>query len=292
MKGFHGIEVSYAPITRSAADLELIIRSVIPLIHPSTDSIVSASDAQERFETEPMIPSPLRPQWLKPLEAAQQRSPTRKTIRLGYYFSDGLTTTSPACIRAVELCLEALEKAHGKKEDGPPEVELIKIDPRELMAAESAKIFLGLTSSDGFDGLTSHLKKDRLDPSLYLAIIIGKLPAFIRKFLIFIFRYILRDRPFSLIPTLAGRKSAKKYYEVTHLKEQFTKDFTARIWKKLSLDGIICPIQAVPGESRIYVLSNRHRAPSLRHPSSHTFSLFPLSKPSHTELAEISPYWQ
>lgn len=140
--------------------------------------------------------------------------------------------------------MEALEKSHGKESlkeggGGVPEIELVKIDPRSLMSSEAAKIFLGLTSSDGFDGLTGHLKKDRMDPSLYLAIIIGKLPGFLRKMLVFIFRYILRDRPFSQVPLLAGRKTAKKYYEVTALKEQFTKDWEERIWKKLELDGII-----------------------------------------------------
>lgn len=190
-----------------------------------------------------MIPSPLRSGDFHPLEVAKKRSPLRRTIRLGYYFSDGLSTTSPACIRAMELCMEALEKSHGKESlkegGGVPEIELVKIDPRSLMSSEAAKIFLGLTSSDGFDGLTGHLKKDRMDPSLYLAIIIGKLPGFLRKMLVFIFRYILRDRPFSQVPLLAGRKTAKKYYEVTALKEQFTKDWEERIWKKLELDGII-----------------------------------------------------
>lgn len=136
MEGFEALRAVSGPMARSAADLELAHRLYMAALHPSTeDTEKSAREIQLSYGAEDLMVSPLRPLWFNAWSAAAAR--TQRPLRFGYYFSDGFTATTPACIRAVRKSKEALERKYGNG------IELIELPPSELRTAEAARLFLG-----------------------------------------------------------------------------------------------------------------------------------------------------
>ncbi|KAG2354876.1 hypothetical protein BDR07DRAFT_584001 [Suillus spraguei] len=70
-------------------------------------------------------------------------------LRFGYYLSDGMMESSPACKRAVLETVSALRKqGHQCIEFTSP------------LNASAMEVFLGLASSDGYKKMLSHLDSD------------------------------------------------------------------------------------------------------------------------------------
>lgn len=245
-KGFEGIPVGFAPMCRSAADLELVSTELIRLLHPNVDSPLDPFEVQRRFQTEELRPSPLRPAWFKPLDVVASPDSPRKKIRLGYYYCDGITKTSPACIRAVQESVDALRAQYGT--DGP--VELVEIDPAQLGTLTAIHIFLANITADNFDGLLGPLTKDGvrepMDPSLFLPVFAARAPQWFKSILRFVATYIINDPSFAYILTAGGSKTAGEYFHHVARRRDFEQEFITKVWEHYDLDGIICPVQASP----------------------------------------------
>lgn len=232
--GFEAINVSYAPMCRSAADLELLLRLIVPLLHPSEDSETSPQEAQEKFGAELLRPSPLRTAWFDPLKVSRAR---KRPIRIGHYVCDGFVKTSPASIRALRESVTALQDAYGE------DVELVEIDPKALQALESVKIFLHAVGADGFDGLLAPLRagkiKEPMDLSLFLPVFASRASPWMRKIFYYVLKYVIRDQRLSYVLGGGGRKTAGEHCETVAQRDQFEKDFNTRVWKHYRLDAII-----------------------------------------------------
>lgn len=242
VRGFEGIPVSFAPMCRSAADLEFVSRQLIELLHPNVDSSLDPFELQRKFATEEMRSSPLRPAWLSPLNVVSDRG---RKLRIGYYYCDGLTKTSPACVRAVDESLTALKERYT-----PEQIELVEIDPIHLNTLRAVHIFLALVTADNFNGLLGPLTKDGIrepmDASLFLPVFAARAPRWIKGLLRFFATYIIGDKSFAYIVTAGGSKTAGGYYEHIARRREFEQDFIKNIWEQYNLDGIICPVQSSP----------------------------------------------
>ncbi|UZJ55823.1 hypothetical protein CBS101457_005143 [Exobasidium rhododendri] len=241
--GARHFDVTLAPITRNAADLQLLTALFYNTLNPPTDSAITTREVQRRFGADNRVETPLRPAWFNPIEAASTRSPARRKLRVGYYYCDGMTRTSPACIRAVEMSKTALEGI--KDTEGAPAIEKVEIDPALLQTAHALEIFCGVTSASGYMNLRRHLGSDWKDPSLYL-VFLPAMSRVLRGLIFFLARFILRDRIMAAIVKAIGPKSTTTFYTWMYKLKQFNEGFEERIWERFDLDSIICPVQAVP----------------------------------------------
>lgn len=136
------LDVTAAPMTRNVADLELLTKLFYNALSPPLDGVMTAREAQKRFGADNKVEiSPLRSAWFDPLLAISSRSPLRQKLRVGYYYSDGMTKTSPACVRAIDVAKDALKKVKGKS--GSLAIELVEIDPKLLETDKALEIFTG-----------------------------------------------------------------------------------------------------------------------------------------------------
>lgn len=140
-EGAHPLDVVLAPMTRNVADLQLLTTLFYSTLNPPADGVTTVRDLQRRFGAEQRVEAPLRPAWYDPIQAVSQRSPLRRKIRIGYYYCDGMTKTSPASIRAVDISRRALKDL--KHKDGSSAIEMIEVNPRLLQTTRCMQIFAG-----------------------------------------------------------------------------------------------------------------------------------------------------
>ncbi|KAF8239357.1 amidase [Tricholoma matsutake] len=204
--GFEGIKNVVGPMGRSIKDLELVAKSVLGL---------QGSD-----------PS------IAPLPYREPKLPSK--LRFGYYTSDGYVKSSPACARAVLETVEALRK------EGHECVEF------DVPGAEAFYIFLGLTSSDGYKKMTSHIGPDPMERNLLLATISARVFSGIRTMAAWVLETYFGDKIFADSARSARVKTVGKYTELIAERNGFIRSFHEQVWDKCNFDGIIAPVQAVP----------------------------------------------
>ncbi|KAH6916170.1 amidase [Coprinopsis sp. MPI-PUGE-AT-0042] len=207
VQGFDGIKSVGGPMGRSVADLTLLSR--IAFGGPST------------------------PNDIPPVPFRDVNLPFK--LKFGFYTSDNFIKASPACKRAVLETVEALRKK------GHECVELLDID-----AATAGEIFVGLTSADGYKTMLSNLGPDRKDDSLFVVTNGARVPAFVRGILSWIVESIVGDKIFANVMRMAGVKGVGEYWSFAAKRDRFALEFQEKTFKKLGLDGIICPVQALP----------------------------------------------
>lgn len=242
------VESVAGPMCRTVADLELLLRLFYTVLFPSPDSSELPSDIQRRFGVETMPVLPLRAAWLNPLQAAHDRlqaqpasQGNRKALRIGYYECDGMTLTSPACMRAVQEARAALHNV--KTANGDKAVEMVQIDPARLQVAKTFKAFAALNSINKYEHLLAHKGSDPLDPTLALAMKPAR-SKLINKVVQLVARYGMGDKIMpDVVKSMAGR-DAQVYFKYEYEQEQLTRQFERRIWNDMDLDAIICPVQA------------------------------------------------
>jgi amidase len=235
--GFEGIPCVYAPMCRSTADLEFLFRELVPLIHPGLDSHIEPHEAQKKFGSEPLRPSPLRPAWFDPIKVSEARG---KPLRIGYYFCDGYIKTSPACMRGVKESIEALQASADYK-DG--KLELVEIDPARLNTVEALHIFTSQITSDRCDGLLGPLKmrkvREAMDFALFLPVFAARGATWMTKILYWIVKYVIGDKALGYLLTAGGGKTASQYFDHVARRDQFRAAFRKKVWDFYQLDGII-----------------------------------------------------
>ncbi|OAX39499.1 amidase signature enzyme [Rhizopogon vinicolor AM-OR11-026] len=206
--GFEAVRVAYGPMGRSVQDCELFCKTIFGEQDPSHQN----------------VPLPYRPVEL----------PSK--LRFGYYLSDGMVETSPACQRAVLETVSALEKQGH---------ECIEFKPHLSIAAMEA--FVGLITADGYKKTLSHLDSDPQEGSLFLTTVGPRLPSFIRNLVCWIVNSpFVGDSLFSSVFSLARVKSVFEFTTFTDKRNQVATAWYEEIWDKYGFDGIIAPVQSLP----------------------------------------------
>ncbi|KAJ7680739.1 amidase [Mycena polygramma] len=205
--GFDGVKSVCGPMARCMDDLELACRV--------------SFGAQGVYNDHP--PLPFRNVTLP------------KKLRFGYYTSDGIMKGSPACIRAVEETMEALRLAGH---------ECIELD--QHLTPEIMRIFLELTSADGYKNLLRGVGSDPLDPSLSVLTMGPKVPQFIRSAAAQAIDTFVGDNIMADILRLSGHRSVEAYHDACARRNEIKQRFYQEFWHKHNLDGIITYVHASP----------------------------------------------
>ncbi|KAJ8095263.1 hypothetical protein PM082_010486 [Marasmius tenuissimus] len=208
--GDSGIQVTMGPMGRCVEDLDLFCRSLF-----------GRSDGYTDYT---LVPAPFRDIELP------------KKLRFGYYTSDGFTKASPANKRAVMETIEALRK------EGHDCIEIADFN----FATEATTIFMGLTSSDGYRKLTSHLGPDPMEKTIWLPVYGSRIPGLIRGAAAWVVENVLGDSRFVSILRAARSKTFGEWSDFSVKRNEFIQEFYDKVWRKHELDGVIAPVQSLP----------------------------------------------
>ncbi|KAG1736566.1 amidase signature domain-containing protein [Suillus lakei] len=205
--GYEAIRSSHGPLARSVQDCELFCKTIFG----------------QKDSSHQNIPLPYQPVEL-PSE-----------LRFGYYLSDVITETSPACKRAVLETVSALRKQGHEC-----------IEFTSSLNATAMEVFLGLASSDGYKKMLSHLDSDPMEDSLFLVTLGPKLPSFVRNLACWIVNTFLGDSLFSRFFSLGREKSVSEFTDLTDQRNKAVVAWYEQVWDKYGFDGIIAPVQSLP----------------------------------------------
>ena len=209
-RGFESVITSLGPMGRCVDDLALI-----------AEVLFNAS--AETFATLPRL--------ALPLPFRQVALPEK--LKFGYYRSDNLFQASPACQRAVTMTVEALER------DGH---ECVAIEPPD--AAEALRIFVALTSADAYERLLSNLDGDPSEPALFLIQLQKRLGPTLMGWISWL---APSDPKLFHITAQAGKKEVQDVYRWNAARDDLVLQIRQQLWNtELGLDGVICPVQAIP----------------------------------------------
>ncbi|KAJ7043557.1 amidase [Mycena alexandri] len=204
--GFEAIASVAGPLGRSVKDLELFCRVTFGI--------------------------PGRSLGFAPILYREPKLPEK--LRFGFY-SDNYIKASPANKRAVMETVAAL------RIQGHECLEIEVPDP-----IEAFDIFIGVTSSDGYQTLLSGIPPDPLDASLKVVARLGDLPRWISVIAAWIVTYIFKDVKFASSIRAGGTKSVREYLKWIDRRNIYNTKFHEEVWVKHELDGIIAPVQSVP----------------------------------------------
>ncbi|PWZ02911.1 amidase signature enzyme [Testicularia cyperi] len=251
-EGFEAVESVAGPMCRTAADCELMFIEVVraqlpPWMQVKQDRADPALLAQAavhdqtlaNFSMSNYISLGLNEAWLNPLGVAAARA---APLRIGYVVGDGMYRTTPTCYRAIKESVAALQQKYG-----PGQVELVEIRPSQLEAITATKIFLKFMTCDQYKTkLEKHIGKDALIAQLRLPVYLSRIPGWLKQVLVFIVRYVVRDRKYAEIAASIGKLSAKQFFDVVEERTKFVKRWNKRMWDELKLDALLAPTQACP----------------------------------------------
>ncbi|KAG8959732.1 hypothetical protein FRC03_007549 [Tulasnella sp. 419] len=156
-------------------------------------------------------------------------------LKFGYYKSDGLIKASPACQRAVQESVDALRKAGH---------ECVEFEFPDIL--ECTRLFVALTSADGYSTLLSHKGPDPKDSSLFLVTLGPSLPGWLRRLAATLVELAKDDKIFATLMRNSRVRSVREKMVEAHKRDEYRKFFYREVWDKFGFDGIIAPVQAMP----------------------------------------------
>ncbi|GAA6024469.1 hypothetical protein JCM8202_006337 [Rhodotorula sphaerocarpa] len=226
--GFEGVKSTMGPMGRSVADLERMARVQFDA---STDLAPTQTG-------------------LIPMRYREVDLPKRP-LRFGYFTHDGCVAASPACERAVLETVEALRKAGH---------ECVAFEPPST--AEAMEYFVAISSAGRYDILMSTLQGDPAEPFLYLATKATRLPAIVRRLLVWFAGSIMGDEQAARIIAANCGKTVNELQTWVHRRDEYIRKAKDLLWNQHKFDAVICPTQATPalkhGETnQLAVLSMR-----------------------------------
>ncbi|KAJ3996839.1 amidase signature domain-containing protein [Lentinula boryana] len=207
---FEGIKSITGPMARNVKDLELFCKVIFGL-------------QDERHLDYTFVPMPYHQ-----LELPKQ-------LKFGYYTSDNFAKASPATARAVMETVEALQRQGH---------ECIEIELPDV--SDCLEIYLALISADGYKRMTTPLGPDPMEPSLILPVYGSRIPSFLRRFGAWFAESILGDSLFAKFIRASRIKSVFEMNGWAERRNKWNAMFYEKVWNHYELDGIICPVQAMP----------------------------------------------
>ncbi|QRV89004.1 amidase [Ceratobasidium sp. AG-Ba] len=212
--GFLGIQTTYGPMARSAADIKRACELLFGL--PSTSPSANLPPVKYRTDLD-----------------------LNRAMRVGYFKSDRFIRASPPCQRAVEESIAALRReGHECLEINPPDV------------ADLLKLFVEHTAADGYETMMSNLQSDKQEPALFLVTLGPRLPWFIRAITSLLAKLFINDETFAYIFPASRPRSVREFWASSAARikaNEYLQDYLwANMAPALGLDVVICPVQAVP----------------------------------------------
>jgi len=210
--GFESVSVSYGPMGRSIEDLKLMCKTMF-----------DASEAENlwRFSKSPAPPLPWRDVKLP------------QKLKFGYVRTNTFLPISPACQRAVDMSVDALRTAGH---------ECVEVKFPDVTAA--MRLFVAMSSADGYSGLLSHIENDPAEQFLFLLRLQGFLGTTLLGFLTRL--VALTDPITASVLGTAGTKSVANLLKAQAERADYACKVRKLLWQELALDGLICPTQATP----------------------------------------------
>ncbi|TFK47520.1 amidase signature enzyme [Heliocybe sulcata] len=203
---------SYAPLTRSLADLETVWRAIVSMQPWKYDHHV--------------IPIPWR-----------EVNLSETKVRFGVMWHDGIVTPSPACARALRTIVDTLQK-HG--------YEVIPVNPPSpyegfKIASQCVADSCKLSDHNIYTGESN-------DPGMTAAMKMYDLPRWLKQMYVWYLRYIRRDEIYAGL--VEGWRSHTVYelYGLVTRREAYRKQWF-QFWDDNNLDFLVTvpnPLPAVP----------------------------------------------
>ncbi|GAA99315.1 hypothetical protein E5Q_06010 [Mixia osmundae IAM 14324] len=217
-EGFESIKTTPGPMGRSPSDLELVCRVVFDAcVERRTSRVLTG-----------VMPLPYRDVTLP------------EKLKLGYYLTDNLCTTSPACQRAVLEAVRAMEKRGH---------ECVLVDAPD--AVQNIKLFASITSADGYATLLASIGTDPKESALYLTTLGPSVPGPLRWLGLSLASLFLGDSKFLSIAAESRPKTISELQQVQARRQRYANATRSRYFANeasggLDLDAIICPTMPIP----------------------------------------------
>ncbi|KAA1473079.1 amidase signature enzyme [Dentipellis sp. KUC8613] len=209
MIGQEGIPAVYSPMTRTLEDLEYFWKAIVSMKPWEYDQYCA--------------PIPWRDVNL-----------SEKKVKWGVLWDDGIVTPSPACKRALQQVVAALQ-AEGH--------EIVTINPPSV--AEAMKIGSQLMTN-AYITATSHIRFwESNDPGVAQALIPLRLPRFLNTLHAWFWRYIMRDPFYADLIQSWNVKDGQEFYKLIGEREVYRQQWF-EYWKSQDLDFIITVPNALP----------------------------------------------
>lgn len=214
--GCHEILPTLGPLARSVEDLEIFMEAIL--------------------ELDPYKFDPLTVAYSKPFV---KHDLSGKKLRIGYYTQNDVLTTSPACVRAVEMTVDAL-RAYG--------YELVPFEIKNSF--EACKLFYTWVGADGMKTYLKSKEDDLLEKGPSRLIAGFRLPSFVKLIVVGLLKMFGQHRAAELVGS-AKEVSVQKLYECQHELLLFRKSFMD-YWNASGVDFVIAPgfsFPALPHDS-------------------------------------------
>jgi amidase len=164
----------------------------------------------------------------------QARSQTSGLV-FGYYDDDGFAPASPACKRALQMAIAALEKQGHT---------CVKFEPAGL-GLRCVGLMYGLLSADGGKTLKGHLGTEPLITPIKGLFAVAAIPYALKKATAWFFRNVRGDASIAAIFDAAGERTVQEYWRLHH-DRQLARAEAAQAMQNAGIDAILCPGLATP----------------------------------------------
>ncbi|TFY82894.1 hypothetical protein EWM64_g1108 [Hericium alpestre] len=209
MVGQEGIPPVYSPMTRTLDDLEYFWKAIVSM---------------KPWEYDPYCaPIPWREVDL-----------SKRTIRWGVIWDDGVVAPSPACSRALQEVVSTL------KANGHDVITINPPNPFEALKVGSQLVANAIVTA------TSHIGFwESNDPGVAMAVLPLRLPRFINKLHAWFRRYILRDPLYADLIEGWSVKDGQEFYALIGKREAYRQEWH-EFWKEQDLDFVLTVPNAMP----------------------------------------------
>ncbi|ANB13804.1 Amd2p [Sugiyamaella lignohabitans] len=209
MAGQEGIPAVYSPMTRSLPDLGFFLKTIIDMKPWEYDYSVH--------------PIP----WRKVDLPAK--------LKVGVIYDDGVVTPSPACARALDLTIDALEKQGHSivKFDAPDPLRCLRI-ASQLLCSDAGRI-----------ATRGQLWGENNDAGVGRMLFAQRLPRFVKKIYAWILQYIYRDPVWAYMVRDWNEKTITERWDLVAEREQYKLEFF-EAWKESGIDILLTVPNATP----------------------------------------------
>ncbi|ERS96837.1 hypothetical protein HMPREF1624_07046 [Sporothrix schenckii ATCC 58251] len=221
MPGQEGVPSVYSPMARTLADLTYFTRTLIQMEPWRYDYSVHRITWDQKTEDD-------------------TSSPSRK-LRVGVMMSDGVVDPSPACRRAVETVVDALQVAGhsvtmvGQNEPNPP--------PDAYEGLRLASLLLNADGCQMFE--VARRPGEWLDAGAKQLLFLAKLPSLFRYMYYVWVRYVRRDPIWAGLVRDWGPKSAFENWKLVAQREAYRARWF-KWWDSTKFDVLLTPPNATP----------------------------------------------